>query len=130
VTLVKMVQAIVAALVLTTVTAKASTLPACNDPEVQNVLVRATRAMKVQLPPHEISSDKSEVRWCETTLHIPCRRVACIGWWYEQTTYTVEFINEREGTFWVQVRSSYLCNLAQTEIQKLILQRSRQSVCQ
>jgi hypothetical protein len=113
--------AIILAAITTAMPSHAAELPTCDDPEVQRILLGATRAIKINTLPRDLRSNTPAMRWCSATLHMAPSQPS-IGWWYEQMTYTIEFFNANEGRYWVQVRSGRRCEFAQNESEKMLIE--------
>jgi hypothetical protein len=105
--------------VSTATTAKA--LPDCDNAEVRKLVTRIFRAERDQYqqegPLYGQAKDlKSEggKRWCTARAYIPVSEavVYSSGWGWDKriemdwrnVTYTIEWINEAEGRFWVEAK--------------------------
>lgn len=98
----------VLAALLSSPSAHAKELPACDDPSVGQVLLNVMKIgfQRVWKLPHDLGSgDPNIMRWCEATLELPHGR----GNDPFLTTYTLEWINEAEGRWWLQVKTNRLC---------------------
>ena len=90
--------AAMAALALVTGTAEAKPLPQCNDDTVHNVFLEAVQPWEIlELKDWRGADDK---RWCYAFY---------IGRYgmrspYMEAIYTLEWVDESEGRFWLQVR--------------------------
>jgi hypothetical protein len=96
------------ALIALTIPAYAEPAPDCNSPEVQNVLTRVVGGRIGQ--PFDLKSDTEEKRWCTVWASVPSKKWASLArMWYtayntQRLVYTIEWINETDGRFWVQIQ--------------------------
>ncbi|SRR6266540_1206979 len=83
----------------------AGELPACNDPKVKEALAGALRTYTnlIMREPTDLRSGNPHTRWCLAPLvglPYPGLGGSCV-----ELVFTIEWINEREGRFWVQSKS-------------------------
>jgi hypothetical protein len=98
------VAAALAALCTPTVAAE---LPDCNTTEVRNTLAAVLNKTLTRLST-ELDADTADKRWCAITVNVKYKYWGGLFWetkWrLQQVVYTVEWMNESKGTFWVQTK--------------------------
>ena len=99
----------IAGVVLTSGAAYANQLPECDSPEVRNTLQSILQTNDIRRS-DDLKADTPDKRWCTAIAMVPYRTWASTArMWYDQyrpteVTYTIEWINEAEGRFWVQTQ--------------------------
>ncbi len=84
----------------------AAELPACDDPNVLYQLLKANRGRNIAMQPKELGANGAATRRCSIILAL--RDPVC-GTSFALATYTIEWINERDGRLGVQTRSMRDC---------------------
>lgn len=90
----------------TAANACAAELPDCHDPNVQYQLLKANPGRTVVMQAKDLGSNAPETRRCSVILAL--RDPVC-GTSFALATYTIAWINERDGRFRVQTRSMRNC---------------------
>jgi hypothetical protein len=76
-----------------------ATLPECNNDEVQQVLTRLTKALKI-FETKDMRSGEGQ-RWCYVYFG------GIVGYGgnpFQEVIFTLEWINESEGRWWLQIK--------------------------
>lgn len=88
-----------ALLALTATAANARELPACDTPEVEAVMVRVVNPEKLFLT-EPYQTDRTDKRWCRSAV------LARHGRGQLDLIYTIEWTNEAEGRWWLEIKSA------------------------
>jgi len=97
--------ATLASTLMVTAAAAASPPPDCNSPEVIKVL---QKHVNLRSDPRDLKSD-ADKRWCSVTALVNRGRIwaSTARMWYDdiqqqEVVFTIEWINEAEGRFWLE----------------------------